>query len=87
MLHELKTWPQHYTDVRSGVKRFELRKDDRPFDVGDKLRLREWNPETETYAGRSIIVHVYYVLRDAEMFGLHPEYCAMSIAFESEEIS
>ena len=86
LLHELKIWPEPYRAVRLGTKRFELRRDDRGFEAGDKLLLREWNPETETYTGRALTVGVYFILRDAEAFGLHPDFCAMSIAFESEEI-
>lgn len=86
MQHELKIWPEMYDALRSGRKRFELRKDDRNFQEGDTLKLREWKPETEEYTGRSLTASVYYVLRDAEQFGLMPGFCAMSIALESEEV-
>lgn len=83
MLHELKIWPEHFDAVKSGRKRFEIRKDDRDFQEGDKLVLREWNPETQTYTGRSFAVTVYFVMRDAEHFGLMPGFCVMSITPES----
>ena len=86
MLHELKIWPEMYDVLRSGVKRFELRRDDRNFQGGDTLKLREWSPDSEEYTGRSLKASVYYVLRDAEQFGLMPGFCAMSITLDSEQI-
>lgn len=40
-LHELKILPEYYTKVSTGEKRFEIRKDDRNFKVGDIIRLCE----------------------------------------------
>ena len=42
--HELKTWPEFFTETRSGRKKFELRRNDRDFRVGDQLLLKEWDP-------------------------------------------
>lgn len=61
MVHELKSWPQYFAAVVSGVKRFEIRKTDRPFAVGDTLVLRDWNPDTGSYTGRSCAVRVTYL--------------------------
>lgn len=43
--HELKIWPQFFEAVKSGVKTFELRVNDREFQTGDMVRLVEWDPE------------------------------------------
>jgi len=42
--HDLKCWPGPFAAVASGLKTFEIRKDDRPYAVGDTLILREWCP-------------------------------------------
>jgi hypothetical protein len=60
-------------------KPYELRRDDRDFAVGDTLDLREFDPETGTYSGRSILALVAHVLRDVPHFGLMPGYCLMLI--------
>lgn len=44
MDHELKIIPPFYDDVKSGVKTFEVRRNDRNFQVGDLLHLKEWMP-------------------------------------------
>ncbi|MBR6995322.1 MAG: DUF3850 domain-containing protein [Ruminococcus sp.] len=64
--HELKILPEYFVAVRDGIKKFEVRKDDRPFEVGDILCLHEINCGVLT--GRTIKAEVTYVLR-------HPDYC------------
>ncbi len=44
MNHELKIWPQFYHAVREGKKNFEVRKNDRAYQAGDSVSLREWDP-------------------------------------------
>lgn len=50
MIHELKTWPEFFDAVKRGEKTFEVRRDDRGFQVGDTLRLVRWQP-AKGYAG------------------------------------
>lgn len=45
MKHELKIWPQFYRRVADGSKTFEIRNNDREFQNGDFVTLREFNPE------------------------------------------
>jgi hypothetical protein len=44
MKHELKIWPQFYCRVADGSKTFELRENDRSFQSGDTVILKEWDP-------------------------------------------
>lgn len=74
--HDLKTWPVYFAALRDGTKTFELRRDDRDFEVGDALRLREWNPQDEQYTGRVEFRDVAYILRGSEH--LADGYCAIS---------
>jgi hypothetical protein len=56
--HELKTWPTYFQAIRDGEKFFEYRYNDRGFEKGDILVLREWNPITEEYSGEKFKVRV-----------------------------
>lgn len=41
-VHDLKCIPPYFDDILAGRKPFEVRKNDRNYEVGDHLRLREW---------------------------------------------
>jgi hypothetical protein len=58
MTHALKTWPEFFIQIESGEKNFEIRKNDRPFGVGDKLLLQEYEPDSKTYTGNEIIKRI-----------------------------
>jgi len=44
VIHDLKTWPQYFARLVDGSKTFEVRKDDRGYQTGDTLVLREFDP-------------------------------------------
>ncbi|WP_212647190.1 DUF3850 domain-containing protein [Candidatus Enterococcus clewellii] len=60
-VHQLKTDPEWFKDARRGVKKFEIRSNDRDFCKGDIVILEEYNRETKEYSGESIIVEVIYI--------------------------
>jgi predicted transcriptional regulator len=65
MTHELKIWPQHFAAVVSGVKKYEVRRNDRVYKVGDEIHLREWDPEPATYTGRFQLARIIHVTDSA----------------------
>ncbi len=82
---ELKTWPEYFQDQWTGMKRFELRKNDRDFRVGQFVLLREYRPDytsidtgsgysesvsTGTYTGRAIAIEITYLMEANCEFGL-----------------
>lgn len=75
--HELKTLPKYFEAVLEGKKRFELRKNDRGFQVGDYLWLREWTPG-DGYSGVEEVYQVTYMLKGGN-YGLDKDYCILSI--------
>ncbi len=73
--HELKTWPAMFEAVWRGDKTFEVRLDDRGYQKGDTVTLREWDRNTlcdcasgdhatdcPKYSGRRIEARVGHVL-------------------------
>ena len=75
MVHELKIAPNYFEKVVSKEKSFEVRYNDRNFQVGDILKLMEYTEGS--YTDRSIYVKVTYILRDFE--GLQPNFVVISI--------
>jgi hypothetical protein len=61
--HSLKTWPEPFAMLYAGSKTFEIRKDDRDFQLADTLILEEWDPETKEYTGRALTRMVTYITR------------------------
>lgn len=73
--HDLKCDALYFDLVAAGVKRFELRRNDRGYKVGDLLRLREH--QGDGYTGRECTVRVTYLLHD--YYALTSGFVAMSI--------
>ena len=75
--HELKIFARWFDDVKSGKKRFELRKADRDYEVGDFLCLREF--ENGKYTGREVTVMITYILKGTGEYGLAEGYWILGI--------
>ncbi|WP_233609356.1 ASCH/PUA domain-containing protein [Citrobacter freundii] len=80
--HNLKIWPEYFAAVRDGLKRAELRWNDRDYQAGDTLDLCEWDPNEEAFTGEFISVTVTHV---AELGQWMPGYVLLSIALASLE--
>lgn len=75
MIHELKIAPRYFQAVAIGIKTFEVRLKDRPYQVGDRLLLKEFSPNIG-YTGRTCLVMVTYIL--SEQPYVLDEYCIMA---------
>lgn len=84
--HDLKCWPQYFQSVKSGVKPFEVRFNDRDYQVGDTLVLHEWNPETREYSGDFIDRLVTYVMPGGN-FGIDPNFVIMGVRAIAAEVT
>jgi len=85
-VHELKCWPSAFGPLTTGQKHVELRKDDRLYQVGDILLLREWDPDTEKETGRVRVAKVTHLIRHGDEFGnaLQKGYVALSVRIYRE---
>jgi len=71
--HELKITPKFFEAQKNGKKKWELRKNDRGFKVGDTLILKEYRTGNEPYyTGRVLSRTVTYILPEHE--GLANDY-------------
>jgi hypothetical protein len=66
--HVLKCWSQQFWAIRSGVKTFEYRKNDRGYRVGDIVVIREYDPKTGAFSGAEICRTITHMLTSG--FGL-----------------
>lgn len=76
-IHDVKVLPEYYSEIQSGAKKFEYRKDDRGYRVGDIIRLREYIPERKSYTGNSLEAEITYILKGA--MNIPTGYAIMSI--------
>jgi len=79
-VHELKSWPLGFGDIRKGRKRYEIRFNDRDFKPGDVLWLRLYNPNTKEYGDQSELVRVNNVRTTQDIpAGLADGYVIMDV--------
>lgn len=81
--HYLKAHPEPFQRLWDRVKRHEIRKTDRDFQLGDELVLQEYDEsssaiEGHRYTGRQIRADVTYVSMPGT-WGLPDGVCVMSI--------
>ena len=83
--HEIKIWPQWFDAVRNGTLSFQVRKNDRNYEIGDTLVLNEFRPGVGEYTGRTLTRTVIYILRgesdslDAAADGIKDGYCGLGL--------
>ena len=81
MTHELKAWPEYFEPMLNGRKSFDARRNDRDFQEGDWLLIREFIPEGEgEYTGREFITRVTYVLEASPLYGLQEGFVILGIS-------
>lgn len=85
MEHRVKSWPEFFEAILSGAKTHEVRRmSDRDYQVGDSLRLMEFDPKTTKYTGRELSVRITFVTSADSPCALsdtclHPDYCIISV--------
>ena len=90
-LHELKIKHEYLIDVALGNKTFELRYNDRDYQVGDLIRFidvdyanRDYKlfhkyDDVEPYIDENTLYRITYVLKNVEKYGLDKDYCILAI--------
>lgn len=90
-LHELKILHEYLIDITLGKKTFELRKNDRDYQVGDLIRfidIREddsaaknsiYKNQIEPNIDENTLYRITYVLKGVEQYGIDKDYCILAI--------
>ena len=84
-LHELKILNKYFDDVLIGKKTFELRKNDRDYQVGDLIHFIPafendiHNLDILRIINNDNVYRITYVLKDVEYYGLDKEFCILGI--------
>lgn len=83
--HQVKSWPHLFEATLRGEKTHDVRRsEERDYQVGDTLRLQEFDPESQRYTGRELIVRITYITSARFPCALSegaidPAYCILSI--------
>lgn len=77
-LHNLSIGSVYYSEVEYGIKTFELRKNDRDYEVFDLIHFVDTNGQ-DFKANSNNVYQIVYILRDAEKYGLDKDYCILGI--------
>ena len=94
-LHDIKAWPATYASLADGSRTFDIRRNDRDYKPGDKLRIREFDPAKQLYTGHELRRRIAYVFGPglvdymsawpAHVFhALSPGYCVLGLAVRAE---
>lgn len=74
--HRLKTIQPFFSLIKLGIKTFEVRKNDRDFEIGDYVYLQEYDKILDQYSGHEIKAVITYVLKSFD--GLDDGFCVFS---------
>lgn len=78
--HLLKTLDRYWDAIADGSKTFEVRKNDRAFQKGDKLILERWEDSAiglrPSSPRQRLVVTITYLLQGGQ-FGIEPAYCVL----------
>lgn len=77
MTHQLKIHPEHFKNVSLGLKKVEIRFNDRNYQENDILILNEFDPINQKYTGFVITRKVDFIIKNVP--GLEPNYVVLQI--------
>lgn len=84
-LHELETKYEYLVEIALGNKTFELRKNDRDYQVGDLIHFiaidikQSDKLDNGLYIGQDDLYKITYILKNVEQYGLDKDYCILAI--------
>lgn len=77
--HELKVDKDIFPFVQSRLKEYEVRAiEDRTFELGDRLVLKEWDEENQRYTGQAFETGPIRHIQDGGKYGIEKGYVILS---------
>lgn len=61
-IHRVKCWSVYFAALLSGIRTFDIRRNDRNYQAGDLLVSLEFDPWTRRYSGEMVAHRITYVL-------------------------
>ena len=82
-LHELNIKHEYLVDIVMGRKTFELRKNDRDYQVGDLIHFVDIDGNNHIIGNPSfnekLVYQITYILQNIQEYGLDKDYCILAI--------
>jgi hypothetical protein len=83
-IHKVRSWSHFFDAIVAGKKTHDLRKDDRGYQVGDRLLLEKYDNVSGDYTGDSCLVEITYITNRNHPCAfsssvLPNDYCILSI--------
>lgn len=77
-LHVLKIREKYLKDIEKGIKTFELRKNDRDYQVNDLIRFVDANGQNHSKSSK-YLYEITYILKNVPEYGLNEDYCILGL--------
>lgn len=82
-LHELKIKDEYFKEVLRENKTFELRKNDRDYQVGDLIHFVDIDGNNHIIGNpaynKKLVFQITYILKGVPEYGLDKDYCILGI--------
>lgn len=79
--HVLKSLPQYFERMKTGKRTYDLRNNDRFFQIGDKIEYEEYRPGQGAFTGRTFDAEIVDIDggKAMEEFGLTPGFVVLGL--------
>lgn len=78
-LHTVKSVEPFFTDTWYSIKLFDVRPNDRGYQVGDLLLQKQYDPVQDSYSGRFILARITYVAGPQQHIPLHEDFVILGL--------
>lgn len=75
-IHEIKCWTPYFGAIQRKEKNFDVRRDDRGYQKGDTVILKEWDTKRGVLTGNDEHRKIKFILTGGQ-FGIEPGYVVL----------